>query len=177
MFLGLYLEYFIIVELEWLVIKIAISGLLILIFLCKIIEVFGYNQKTVEVMKEHDVIFSLINKNNKLILWIFFPIIIITEELIFRYYSIGFLVSSLKLDSIKAILISSLIFSLYHIHTWFRYKNLKIFLFYLGFPFLLGLYTGFIFLKLGLISCILVHYIVAFFSYYSIYRRYFRTND
>ncbi|MHA1913150.1 MAG: CPBP family glutamic-type intramembrane protease [Promethearchaeota archaeon] len=141
------------------------------------IEIFGYNQKNIEALKDHDVLFSLINKNNKLVIWIFFPIIIITEELMFRYYSIGFLFSSLKLGFIDVILISSLIFSLYHIHIWFRYKNLEIFLIFLGSSLLLGLYNGYLFLKVGLIPCILVHYIVAFYSYYSIYKRYYRPSD
>jgi len=177
MFFGLYLEYLTIRKVSWLLVIIAIFSFIILLFLVKIIEVFGYNQEIFSVLSEHDVLFALINKNNKEIIWIFFPIIIITEELMFRYYCIGFLVSSVKLGSLEAVFISSIIFALYHIHIWFRFKNLRIFLIFLVFSFLLGLYTGYLVLYVGLIPCILVHYIVAFFSFYSLYRRYFSIND
>jgi hypothetical protein len=172
-FFGLYLEYFTIRELNWVVIIITISGLFILLFMGKIIEIFGYNQKNVEVMRENDVINALINGDSKLILWFFFPIIIITEELIFRYYTIGFLDYNLKLEPVIVIILSSLFFSTYHIHIWFRYKNLTILLINLGYPFMLGLYNGYVFLNIGIIPCILAHYFIAFYSYYNIYRRYF----
>ncbi|MFX1388395.1 MAG: type II CAAX prenyl endopeptidase Rce1 family protein, partial [Promethearchaeota archaeon] len=177
MFFGVYLEYFTIKELDWFIIVIFIIGLLVLLFLGKIIEIFGYNNKNVEVMRKQDVINTFINKNNKIIIWFFFPIIIIIEELIFRYYSLGILVHVLELDSIIAIPISSLIFSLFHIHIWFRYKNLTILLINLGYPFLMGLYIGYVFLKLGIIPSIIIHYTIALTLYYNIYRRYFKTKD
>ena len=148
-----------------------------LLILGKIVEIFGYNRKIVETMRKNDVINALINGDSNFILWFLFPIIIITEELIFRYYTIGILVYILGLESIVVIFISSLFFSLFHIHIWFRYKNLRILLINLGYPFLLGLYIGYIFLKLGIIPCIIIHYVIAFYSYYNIYRRYFRNND
>lgn len=177
MFFGVYLEYFTIKELDWFIIVIFIIGLLVLLFLGKIIELFGYNNKNVEVMRKQDVINTFINKNNKIIIWFFFPIIIIIEELIFRYYSLGILVHVLELDSIIAIPLSSLIFSLFHIHIWFRYKNLTILLINLGYPFLMGLYIGYVFLKLGIIPSIIIHYTIALTLYYNIYRRYFKTKD
>lgn len=177
MFFGVYLEYFTIKELDWFIIVIFIIGLLVLLFLGKIIEIFGYNNKNVEVMRKQDVINTFINKNNKIIIWFFFPIIIIIEELIFRYYSLGILVHVLELDSIIAIPLSSLIFSLFHIHIWFRYKNLTILLINLGYPFLMGLYIGYVFLKLGIIPSIIIHYTIALTLYYNIYRRYFKTKD
>ncbi|UCC20593.1 MAG: CPBP family intramembrane metalloprotease [Promethearchaeota archaeon] len=173
MFFGFFIEYFRIIELNWCVFLIFIIGLLILLFLGKIIEVFGYNDKNIEVIKKQDVISAFINKDNKLIIWLFFPIIIVIEELIFRYYLIGFLIQTL--ESVLVIFISSIAFSLFHIHIWFRYKNLKILLINLGYPFLMGLYSGYIFLKLGIIHCILVHYVIALSMYYGIYRRYFKT--
>jgi len=177
LFFGLYLEYFTIKELNWLIIIIIISSLFILLILGNLIEIFGYDQKIVEVMRKNDVIYAFINRDNKLLIWFFFPIIIITEELIFRYYTIGFLVYTLKLELIVVLFFSSLFFSIYHIHIWFRYKNLRLLLINLGYPFLLGLYIGYIFLKLGIIPCIVIHYAIALYSYYYIYRRYFRNND
>ncbi len=171
---GVYLEYFTVKELNWFVILIFITGLIVLLFLGKIMEIFGYNNESIEVIRKQDVINAFINRNNRIIIWFFFPIIIIIEELVFRYYSIGILVHILDLESVAAIFISSLIFSLFHIHIWFRYKNLTILLINLGYPFLMGLYISYIFLKLGIIPCILIHYSIALFSYYNIYRRYFK---
>ena len=174
MFFGVFLEYFTIREINWLIIFIFIVGLSVLLFLGKIIEIFGYNIRNVEVIRKQDVINALINQNNKFIFWIFFPIIILIEELVFRYYIIGILVNLLESESILAIFISSLAFSLFHIHIWFRYKNLTILIMNIGYAFLMGLYIGYIFLKLGIIPCILIHYIIAFSLYYNIYRRYFK---
>ena len=175
MFFGLFLEYFTIIELDWFIFLIFIIGLLVLLFMGKIIEIFAYSNKNVEVIRKQDVINAFINKNNGEIIWFFFPIIIIIEELIFRYYGIGFLIHILELESVSAIFISSIAFSLFHIHIWFRYKNLTILLINLGYPFLMGMYNGYIFLKLGIIPCILIHYIIALSMYYNIYRRYFKT--
>lgn len=173
-FFGVYVEYFTIRELSWPVILILITDLIIFLILGKIIEIYGYNDNNVEVFRKQDVLNAFINRSNRLIIWFFFPIIIIIEELIFRYYSIGILVHVLDLESVIAIFISSSIFSLFHIHIWFRYKNLMILLINFGYPFLMGLYFGYIFLKLGIVPCILIHYLIALFSYYNIYRRYFK---
>ncbi|MFX1420028.1 MAG: type II CAAX prenyl endopeptidase Rce1 family protein [Promethearchaeota archaeon] len=173
-FFGLFIEYFTILELNWNIFLIFIIGILILLFIGKIIEIFGYSNKNVEAIRKQDVINALINKDKRAIIWFFFPIIIIIEELVFRYYGIGILIHILDLESFSAIFISSLIFSSYHIHIWFRYKNLKILLINLGYPFLMGLYIGYMFLKLGFIPCIIIHYIIALIMYYGIYRRYFK---
>ena len=115
MFFRVYLEYFTIRELNWFITLILIIGLLILLFLGKIVEIFGYSSENVEVIRKQDVINTFINRNNRSIIWFLFTIIIIIEELIFRYYSIGILVHVLELESIAALFISSLIFSLFHI--------------------------------------------------------------
>jgi len=174
MFFGVFLDYFTIKELNWFIIFIFIIGISVLLFLGKIVETFGYNNKNVEVIRKQDVVNALILQDNRIIIWIFFPIIIVIEELVFRYYIIGILVDLLNLESIIAIFISSLAFSLFHIHIWFRYKNLTILLINIGYPFLMGIYIGYIFLKLGIIPCILIHYIIALSLYYNIYRRYFK---
>ena len=174
MFYGVFLDYFTIRELNWFIIIIFVIGLSVLFVVGKFIEIFGYNNKNVEAIRKQDVINALTHQDNRFIIWIFFPIIIVIEELVFRYYLIGILVDLLELESIIAIFISSLGFSVFHIHIWFRYKNLTILLINLGYPFLMGLYIGYIFLKLGIIPCILFHYIIALSLYYNIYRRYFK---
>jgi membrane protease YdiL (CAAX protease family) len=176
MFFGLYLEYFTMGEINWLLIIINIFGLFILLMLGKLVENFGYNQEIFEVMKKNDVINALIKGNIKEFIWFFFPIIIITEELIFRYYLIGALFLTLKLESIVVIWISSLCFSFYHVHIWFRYKNLRLLLIFLGYSFLLGFFLGYGFLKFGIIPCIIIHFALALYSYYNIYKRYSKSN-
>ncbi|MFX0039627.1 MAG: CPBP family intramembrane glutamic endopeptidase [Promethearchaeota archaeon] len=177
MFFGVFFEYFIIIELDWFTFLIFLIGLLVLLFLGKLIEIFGYSSKSVEVIRKQDVLNAFINRDNKSIIWLFFPVIIIIEELIFRYYSIGILVQILKMESIAAIFISSLAFSLFHIHIWFRYKNLKILLLNLIYPFFIGFYIGYLFLKLGIIMCVLIHFLIALTLYYNLYKRYFKKNS
>ncbi|MFX1501949.1 MAG: CPBP family intramembrane glutamic endopeptidase [Promethearchaeota archaeon] len=127
-------------------------------------------------MRKHDVTNALINRNNRIVIWVFFPLTMIMEELIFRYYLIGFLNYSLNLEDFSVILISSLIFSLYHIHTWFSFKNLTILLVNLIYTFLMGLYIGYLFLNIGIIPSILIHYVLALSLYYNIYKRYTKKN-
>ncbi|TFG20947.1 MAG: CPBP family intramembrane metalloprotease [Promethearchaeota archaeon] len=174
MFLGIYIEYLFLHDLNLFVILILIFSLLILLLIGKLIGIYGYDSESIEKMKKHDVIDVMINKDNRIRLWLFFPIIMIIEELIFRYYIIGFLLNQLDLEVIFAILISSLIFSLYHVHTWFAYKNLRILLIYLGYSFLLGLFNGCILLTLGIFPCVGIHSALAMYFYYSIYKKYFK---
>jgi len=172
---GVYVQYIFVREFDPFLILFFLFGLLILLTIGKLIEIFIFNNDSIELMRKHDVMNALINRNNRIVIWLFFPLTMIMEELIFRYYLIGFLSDSLNLDVISVIFISSLIFSLYHIHTWFSFKNLTFLLINLVYPFLMGLYIGYIFLNLGIIPCILIHYILSFYLYYNIYRRYFRT--
>ena len=174
LFFGVFIEYFLVSDLSLYVILILIFGVLLLLICSKIIEIDGYSNRNIKIMKNHDVINVSISKNNQIIVWLFFPIIMIIEELIFRYYLIGFLIFSMELESYLLIIFSSLIFSLYHLHTWFAIKNLRLRLINLGNPFILGLFNGYLFLKLGIIPCIVIHYIIALFLYYNIYRRYFK---
>ena len=174
MFFGVYIEHLFVRELNFYSILFLLSGLLILLSIGKLIEIFIFNKKIIELMKKHDVTNALINKDNRIIIWLFFPLTMIMEELIFRYYLISFLIYSIKLEVISVIFISSLVFSLYHIHTWFSFKNITILMINLGYPFLMGIFIGYIFLRFGIIPCILIHYILAFSLYYHIYRKYFK---
>ena len=115
-FFGIYSEYLYVRKLNLFVILILLFGMLMLLLIGKLIGIYGYDNESIENMRKHDVIEALINKTNKLRLWLFFPIIMVIEELIFRYYCIGFLINQVDVDVIMAIIISSLVFSLFHIH-------------------------------------------------------------
>ncbi|MFW9899393.1 MAG: type II CAAX prenyl endopeptidase Rce1 family protein [Candidatus Thorarchaeota archaeon] len=173
-FFGIYIEYLYVRNLNLFVILILLFSMLMLLLIGKLIGIYGYDNESIEKMRKHDVIEALINKTNKLRLWLFFPIIMVIEELIFRYYCIGFLINQIDLDVISAIVISSLIFSLFHIHLWFSYKNFRILLINLSYSFLLGLFNGYIFITLGLFPCIGIHYALAILLYYEIYRKNFK---
>ena len=176
MFFRIYLEYLFIREFTLDIIFNLIFGLIILLLINKLIVVYGYDSQSFEAIKKQDVIHAMISKNHKEIIWIFLPMIMLLEELIFRYYMIGFLLNQGGLNIFSAILISSIAFSLYHIHIWFRFKNLRILLIYLGNSFLLGLFNGYILITLGLIPCILIHFALVLIMYYNIYTRYFEGN-
>jgi len=135
---------------------------------------FGFTKDCLDIIKKHDVIDVLIEKRNRLPIFSLFLITMIMEELIFRNYLINLFIRTVKLQIILGIFISSLIFSLYHIHTWFVYKDLRISVIYLINSFLLGLFNGYIFLTLGLITCIIIHTSIAFLFYYNLYKRYFK---
>ncbi|MFX1502611.1 MAG: type II CAAX prenyl endopeptidase Rce1 family protein [Promethearchaeota archaeon] len=151
-------------------ISVLILGISILILIGILIELYFYNSKLLELVKKHDVIEALINKNNRGLVLFFFSVTMIMEELIFRYYSIGILNSLLGLNYLSTILISSLAFSLYHIHIWFFFKNLRLLLINLIYPFLMGLYLGYAFLTYGYWSSFLAHFIIALIMHYNLYR-------
>lgn len=176
MFLGYYWEYFFIREFDVYVVLILIFGFIIFFIMGKLIEIYAYNDKRIEVLKKQDIINVFISKKNLVVIWIFFPIIMIIEELIFRFYIIAILINQVELKALVAVFISSLVFSLFHIHTWFSYRSIRILLVNLIFPFLLGLYNGYIFLTMGIIPCVIIHYIIVLNLYYNLYKRYFK-ND
>ncbi|MFX1281569.1 MAG: lysostaphin resistance A-like protein [Promethearchaeota archaeon] len=153
-----------------------ILGCLLLFLIGLFINFFGFNQADIENMRNHTVIEALINKNN-VILWIFFPVTMLMEELLFRYYILSFLSSTLEFTILLSVLISSIAFSLYHIHTWFTFKSQKILFVNLSYTFILGLILGYVFFMSGIIPCILIHYLVAFNLYYIIYKKNFKQVD
>lgn len=176
-FLGIYQEYIFIRKFDVSIVLILIFGFIIFLAIGKLIEIYAYNDESVGVLKKQDIINAFISKNNQSVIWLFFPIIMIIEELIFRFYTISFLVNQIGVNDLIAIFISSLMFSLFHIHTWFSYRSLRILLVNLVFPFLLGLFNGYLFLKIGIIPCIIIHYSIALGLYYSLYVRYFKNLD
>ena len=172
-FFGAYRDLFITFELEVYAVLILILGFFLILLTGWTINSFGFNETDVESMRDHNVIEALIN-GNKIILWIFFPITMIMEELIFRYYLLGFLALTLHLELAISILISSLVFSLYHIHTWFTFKSSKILLINISYTLILGLFNGYIFFMFGIIPCIITHYLIALSLYYNLYRKNYR---
>jgi len=171
-FFGVFVQYFLIGEVNLVPILILLLGIPNLLFIGILIEIYAYNSHLFERIKNHDVIDALISKKNRVFVLIIFSITMIMEELIFRYYFIGILDSLLNLNFYLTILISSVAFSVYHIHIWFSFKNLKLLLINLIYSFLMGLYLGYIFLSYGYFSCIIAHYIIAFLMHYNLYRRY-----
>ena len=170
-FFGIYIDFLILSELSLGVMLFLLIGFLSLLGLGKVMELLMYRERSREFMKQHDVIKALLNGNEIKVLLVFFPLTMVMEELIFRYYLIGVLLYQLKLSLTLAILISSTIFSLYHFHIWFRFKDLKILISYLISSFLLGIYNAFILLSLGIFACIIVHTILVFILYYSLYKK------
>ncbi len=170
-FFGIYADFLTVSEINLEILLFLLIGLVLLLVLGKVMEKFLYGKKSKEKMKQHDVIRALLNEEGKIVLLVFFPLTIIMEELIFRYYLIGFLLNHLNLELISTIMISSLIFSLYHIHTWFRFKDLKILISYLIFSFLLGIYNAYLLFTLGIFACIIVHFSLVFVMYYNLYKK------
>ncbi|MHA2127690.1 MAG: CPBP family glutamic-type intramembrane protease [Promethearchaeota archaeon] len=170
---GVYIENLLGREFGFLEVFSLILGFAILLLVGILINFIGFSSKNIELIKSHEVINSLIY-GNKIVLWFFFPMTMIMEELIFRYYLISILISTLHVEIIISILISSVAFSLYHIHVWLRYKNPAILLSNLCFTLLLGLFNGYVFITLGIIPCIMSHYIIAFYLYYRLYQKNFK---
>ncbi len=171
LFFDIYTEFLVINNLSLFTLAYLLIGFVFLLVLGKVMEQFMYKGVSKETMKHHDVVNALLNKDGKIILSVFFPLTMIMEEFIFRYYLVGFLINQLKLGLILVILISSIVFSLYHIHIWFRFKNFKIFVAYLISSLFLGIYNGYILLSLGLFACIITHSILAFLLYYNLYKK------
>ena len=171
---GFYNEYLTYNELNYNIIIIIIFGFLILLLFGKLIELYAYDEKSIQILKQHDVIDALVENNNISVLLIFFLLTMVMEELIFRYYVIGFLLIQLQLEVFWGLFISSVIFSLYHIHTWFSYKNIRISIIYIGYSFFMGLFLGYILLTVGIFPCILIHSSLAFMMYFSIYKKHFK---
>jgi len=170
-FFGVYIDFLIVSELSFGVMLFLLIGFIILLVLGKVMEIFMYNERSKELMEQHDVIEALLNGNSRIVLLVFFPLTMIMEELIFRYYLIGLLLNQLKLSSISVIIVSSIIFSIYHLHIWFRFKDIKILISYLISSFLLGIYNAFILLTLGIFACILVHAVLVFILYYNLHKK------
>ncbi|MHA1500085.1 MAG: CPBP family glutamic-type intramembrane protease [Promethearchaeota archaeon] len=170
-FFGIYIDFLFISEFSLSIILFLLIGFVFLLGFGKMMEFLMYSEKSKELMKQHDVVKALMNGNDIIILLFFFPLTMVMEEFIFRYYLIGILLFELKLGIFLAILISSMIFSLYHLHIWYRFKDFKIFVAFLTYSLFLGIYNGFILLSLGIIACIITHSTLVFLSYYKLHKK------
>lgn len=168
---GIFIKLIVISQFNVLILSLIIIGLILLYLMGKAFEKYGYNQETLKLMSQHDLISALLNKNNNMVLFFFFPLTMVMEEFLFRFYSIGILYIVINLGSLESILMSSLIFSLYHLHFWFKFKNWRITIIFIIFSFFLGLLNGFVLLTIGLPFCILIHYLLALILYLNISKK------
>jgi len=146
-------------------------GFVFLLGLGKIMEAFLYNDNSREILKQNDVVNALLNEKNIIAVLVFLTLIMILEELIFRYYLIGLLLNQLMIGIIPSIIVSSIIFSISHFHIWFRYRDIRITVSYFISSFLLGIYNAFTLLTLGIFVCIIIHTVLVFISYYDLYKK------
>ena len=170
-FFGIYIDILIVSELSLGIILFLVIGFAVLLGVGKVMGLLMNNERSKELMKQHDVVSALLNGNNINMLLVFFPLTMIMEELIFRYYLIGILLNQLNIGVFLAIVISSLTFSLYHLHIWFGFKDLKILITYLISSLLLGIYNAFILITLGILVCIVAHTVLVFILYYNLYKK------
>ncbi|MFX1448453.1 MAG: type II CAAX prenyl endopeptidase Rce1 family protein, partial [Promethearchaeota archaeon] len=170
-FFGIYIDFLIVRFFSLEVVLLFLVGFVFLLGLGKIIEVLLYNDRSREKMKQNDVVNGLLNEKNIIVLLVFFTLIMIMEELIFRYYLIGLLLNQLMIGIMFSIILSSIIFSISHIHIWFRYRDIRITVSYFISSFLLGIYNAFALLTLGIFACIIIHTVLVFVSYYNLYKK------
>ncbi|MBN1217045.1 MAG: CPBP family intramembrane metalloprotease [Candidatus Lokiarchaeota archaeon] len=147
-------------------IGILLTFLLVLGFL---IVRYVFTIRDYEIMKKHEIINGFMSNSIKLVT-ISFLLTMIMEELIFRFYILGFLIINLNL--LIAMTTSSLIFSLYHIHIFFYFKNLKILALYIGYSFFIGFLNSYILIYLGFFCCVIIHFLIVYLLYYDLFRNY-----
>ena len=152
-------------------------GLVILFLLGRLIFSTLLDEKSISLMENHDMIDSFIKKNQKWTKWFIFPLTMLMEELIFRFYAMSIIINLIKLNPFFAIIISSSIFAVYHIHFWIRLKNFRIFISFFILSFLLGLLNGYAFIYFGLLACFFIHYGMAFELYSYLYRKFYAKNQ
>lgn len=173
-FFGLNIQYLFINNLNPSRLFLFLLGVLILFLSGRIIILIIFDDNVIDQMKNHDLIQAFINQNRKSVIWFTFPLTMLMEELIFRFYVIIVLLDILHFNDLLVILLSSIIFAFYHLHFWFMFKNFKLFISYFILSFGLGLFNGFVFLYFGLLYCFFVHFGVAFEMYYHLYSKYFK---
>ena len=78
-FFGVYSEYLFVSEFNVITILVLIIGFFTLLLIGKLIEIYGYNENNIKILEKQDVINSFINNDNKLVVWLFFPMIMVIE--------------------------------------------------------------------------------------------------
>lgn len=151
-------------------------------YLCFYIIDHFMPDKTAEFQEYHMVRFFHSKRdffsNNKSEKIISFTLNMILEEFVFRFYVLGWFlnlsgfnisVNNLDFSSvfvfIVPIVISSAIFSLYHIHMYIWTRSIFITSLFIVFSFVLGILLGVIFLYCGLIFAVIFHWFIVFYIY------------
>jgi membrane protease YdiL (CAAX protease family) len=165
---GVNIEYLFIRSFDLVIILFLLIGFVILFFGGLLLIKTVFRKEALGKMKKHEVVLAF-QKDDKITLFFWFPLTMVMEELIFRYYLTGFL--DILLTPIHTIFLSAIIFGIYHFHVWFLFKNLQIVFSYIGYSFLLGLILGFTLLTLGLFPCIFIHFSLILFIYYKISKK------
>ena len=177
LFYGYNLQYIIIITFNFNLIAFLVLGIVILFLLGRLIFSTLLDEKSIIQIENHDLVDSFIKNNQKLTKWFIFPLTMLMEELIFRFYSISIIINLIKLSSFLAVIISSSIFAAYHIHFWIRFKNFRIFISFFILSFFLGLLNGYAFINFGLLVCFIIHYGMAFELYFYLYRKFYVKNQ
>ena len=173
LFYGYNLQKIVILTFNFNLIAVLALGLIILFLLGRLIFSTLLDDKSISLMENHDMIDSFIKKNQKWTKWFIFPLTMLMEELIFRFYAISIIINLIKLSPFLAIILSSSIFAVYHIHFWIRLRNFRIFISFFILSFLLGLLNGYAFIYFGLLACFFIHYGMAFELYFYLYRKFY----
>jgi membrane protease YdiL (CAAX protease family) len=168
---GVFTQYLVIKEMNIQIFLIIVIGFSFILLISIVIQILGYNKGSLEIMKHYDIVTTFIEKKNNLLLFIFFPLTMLMEELIFRFYLIGIMINFLNLDATSIGIISSLVFSLSHLQFWFRFKNLRITLVYIITSFIMGIFLAFTLFTIGLFFCFIFHLLIALVLYYNLAKK------
>ena len=173
LFYGYELKYIIILTYNFNLITFLVLGIVILFLFGRVIFSTLLDEKSIFQMENHDLVDSFIKKNQNWAKWFIFPLTMLMEELIFRFYAISIVIDLIKLNPFLAVITSSSIFAAYHIHFWIRFKNFRIFISFFILSFFLGLLNGYAFIYFGLLVCFIIHYGMAFELYFYLYRKFY----
>ena len=173
LFYGYELKYIIILTYNFNLITFLVLGIVILFLFGRVIFSTLLDEKSIFQMENHDLVDSFIKKNQNWAKWFIFPLTMLMEELIFRFYAISIVIDLIKLNPFLAVITSSSIFAAYHIHFWIRFKNFRIFISFFILSFFLGLLNGYAFIYFGLLACFIIHYGMAFELYFYLYRKFY----
>ena len=154
---------------------ISIFSILFLILSLLIFEIFAIyiipviQKDSITEMEQHFLVKS-IREKNIINIWLFFPLTMLFEELIFRLYIFVFLY--ITFGFITAIILGAFTFGLYHIHTWFEFKNKNITYSFIIISTILGIILNILMYYFGLPTCIIVHWVTVFMIFYFIERKF-----
>lgn len=144
--------------------------LIVLVPIIGLIIIPNYLKNSLSKFKNHIMTNALIEKDWYNII-IVFTCTMIFEELIFRGLILVSLFSIFEISQIGSIILSSVIFSLYHLHTWPTFHDKKITIVFMLFSLVLGLICGYFLFLFGYVSCILFHWLSVILIYTRIVKK------